>query len=876
MAQSPYKKNWKIPDRNFQMVHSDTFGPFEVSANGYRYMLVIEDIKTTFIWPFAMKKKSDAAGIIETWLKMVKTHFKSDVEIWHDDEGGEFSSTQLQEVFRKMSVKRTVTDTATPQMNPFAERTGRTLLEMTRAMLFAAGLPKWLWAEAFIWAATLKNMRPSRRLGQKTPWELVKGTKPDMKHIFIFGSPLQFKDNRDGLKKLQPRSLPGLYLGYDFDQHTYRILEPGRKLVTFSRSVKVNEDEILDQHDKPLIQSILDGCSIANRPPEILDGEEELMDMSLFDDEPLQDDRFQAAVVPAPQIPVVPPPAQQQPPPIPPQAPQVPPAVSSRRPTRSSTRKPVDRYSSTKRGRNTTRMAVSLNTKMLVEYSEPTTYKQAVTAGDKHLWLAAIRLELERFDELGVWTEVPRKKEYKCIRPKWVFAVKFDGEGLYVKHRARLVGMGNTQIQGVNYDETFAPVVRLESFRMLLAVSSHKKWTVWHMDVKTAFLNADIDDYDIYMSYPEGYLKPKDPSRCLKLKKSIYGLKQAGRLWSKKLFSVMRQMGFAQSANDPCVFSSPLLTIAIYTDDILLAGPDFDFYSRVKATLVSEFAMNDEGEVSTFCGIRVQKTDQGYRIDQQAYAQRVLEEFNMLDCKPMKTPMENRPSENPNTEPTYDCPYRSAIGKFRYLVDGTMPNLALSVSILSSTQHNYREEEWKAVKRVLRYIKYVSNQYIEYGTSDRIYASSDASYAMEPEARSRGGWFMHIYGGPVSWHCKKQTVTAQSSMEAEVITLNSAAKEAVWLVRLLLDMQTDVPTFTLKIKEDNQASINWTKNPVFHSKSKHILVKYHYIRELWDANKISLDWTPTAEMEADMHTKPLSRVLLERHCRGAGLKYDSK
>lgn len=139
MTQTPFKNKWKIPERNFQMVHSDTFGPFEVSANGNRYMLVITDIKTTFVWPFPMKRKSDAAAIIEEWIKMVKVHHKSNVEIWHDDEGGEFMAKDFRKMLKKLAIVRTVTDTATPEMNPFAERAGRTLVEMTRAMLFSAG-----------------------------------------------------------------------------------------------------------------------------------------------------------------------------------------------------------------------------------------------------------------------------------------------------------------------------------------------------------------------------------------------------------------------------------------------------------------------------------------------------------------------------------------------------------------------------------------------------------------------------------------------------------------------------------------------------------------------------------------------------------------
>ena len=256
MSQTPYRGKWRIPKNNFEEIHADIMGPFPKSVGGATYCLVLVDIKSTMCYTWALKRKSDCEDVIMKFLARIKKQHNANVLVFHDDKGGEFSSNKFDEFLSSLQIRRTQTDTATPQRNPFVERANRTLMGITRALLIQSDLPVWLWAEAVIWATHLKNIRPSSRLDLSTPWDEVYGSKPSGKHIFIFGSPVQYKNNRSK-KKLSDRSLVGLYMGYDFSSHQYRVLQAGKRSVEFSRSVSVNESEILDSHGKPKIQAYL-------------------------------------------------------------------------------------------------------------------------------------------------------------------------------------------------------------------------------------------------------------------------------------------------------------------------------------------------------------------------------------------------------------------------------------------------------------------------------------------------------------------------------------------------------------------------------------------------------------------------------------------
>jgi hypothetical protein len=349
---------------------------------------------------------------------------------------------------------------------------------------------------------------------------------------------------------------------------------------------------------------------------------------------------------------------------------------------------------------------------------------------DHEYWDRAIDVETKSLEGHGTWVLTKFMKGMRVIKTKWVFKLKFDAAGDYEKHKARLVARGFSQIKGVNFDDTHAPVVRLASLRIIIALASHKNMRLWHIDIKGAFLNAELTEHELYMEVPE-YLRKGNEGMVCKLLKSIYGLKQSGRLWWFTLCNFLLDLGFTQSLSEPCLFWKDGLYLCVYTDDILVAGSSEAAYLSLKNSLKSKFDINDLGKVSSFVGIRVIKNEIGYRLDQTAYIDEILEQFNMTDCTPADTPMQNYPTPNTAKVPSCDKPFRNAIGKLRYLVDGTFPNLATAVQILSSRQHNYIEEDWTAVKRIFPWLKKVRTQHIQYGGSDDILGSSDASYAMD-------------------------------------------------------------------------------------------------------------------------------------------------
>jgi hypothetical protein len=481
-------------------------------------------------------------------------------------------------------------------------------------------------------------------------------------------------------------------------------------------------------------------------------------------------------------------------------------------------------------------------TKVIPEalFTEPKNIEEAKRNIDYEYWEGAIDAETKNLSDHGTWILVKYVSGMRIIKTKWVFKVKYFASGDYEKHKARLVARGFSQIKGVNFDETHAPVVRLGSLRCLIAYASNQNWTLWHIDIKGAFLNAELKEHKLYMEVPENMRKGNEGMVC-ELVKSIYGLKQSGRLWWFTICEFLIGLGFKQSVSEPCLFVSSKLCLCVYTDDILIAGTCVDAYQSLKKSLVSKFDINDLGEATSFVGIRIAKNDTGYRLDQTAYIDEILALYRMTDCTPADTPMQNYPSPNLTKSPACDKPFRNAIGKLRYLVDGTFPNLAPAVQILSSRQHNYREEDWTAVKRIFRWLKKVRTQYIQYGGSDERIGSSDASLSMCTETRrSTSGYIFKWYGGPVTWQCKRQTIVATSSMEAELVSLCTTAKEGVYLNKCAIDLGIPKDSLSIIIEEDNQSCIKWCENPVFHSRSKHIEVRYYFIRDMVQKREVKV------------------------------------
>ena len=537
-------------------------------------------------------------------------------------------------------------------------------------------------------------------------------------------------------------------------------------------------------------------------------------------------------------------------------APEVDPRVEPiavRRSTR--TRKSPDRYGE--------RSAVAEDdeaVKLACDSESPKSYSEAMNHPHRNSWKSAMADEMKSLKVNDVWDLVPRPAGRKVIGSKWVFKVKVAADGSVTRHKARLVAQGYSQKPGLDYDETFSPVVRSETVRTIFALCAQKGLLLHQMDVATAFLNGKLEE-EVYMEQPHGYCENKD--LVCKLKRSLYGLKQSPRCWNVVLDKHLKSIGFNQHKEDPCLYTATggeTVIVAVYVDDLLIAAENENCLDKVKKKIAQGFNMKDLGELQSFLGIQVKQNEDGVFINQPGYTVKVLEKFGMKECNPVATPVNvsQKLKKDDGDEIVSQSLYQSAVGSLLYLSGWTRPDIAFAVHNVAKFASHPTKQHWIAVKHIFRYIRGTMDHGILYKRGDRaLVGYSDASWASDANDRkSVSGYIFTLAGAPISWRSKKQTTVALSTAEAEYIALSAAAQEAVWLQNLMLGLGLKIsPTV---INEDNQSAIAIAKNPQFHGRTKHVDIKYHFVRELVNKGTILVKYCATGDMLADLLTKGLA------------------
>ena len=496
---------------------------------------------------------------------------------------------------------------------------------------------------------------------------------------------------------------------------------------------------------------------------------------------------------------------------------------------------------------------------------EPTHHTEAL----KHeSWKAAMKDELKSIEDNETWELTTLPAGARPIGLKWVFKLKKDAAGNTIRHKARLVAKGYVQRRGIDFDEVFAPVARLETVRLLIAVAAQEGWEIHHLDVKSAFLNGELEE-EVYVVQTPGFEQKESEEKVFKLRKALYGLRQAPRAWNIKLDRSLISLGFVRSPLEHAVYvrssGGARLLVGVYVDDLVVTGSNIDEVKKFKKQMLDLFSMSDLGLLSYYLGIEVKQSEEGIKLSQTSYASKILEKTGMLQSNTCQVPMEQRlklrkSGEGKKVDATY---YRSVVGSLRYLVN-TRPDLAYSVGIVSRYMECPTSQHLAAVKQILRYIRGTLNlgcSYVRKSSQElNLLGYSDSDHAGDTDdCKSTTGVMYFLGGCPISWLSQKQKVVALSSCEAEYIAAATAACQGVWLSRLLAEMTGKEPV-KVQLLVDNKSAISLSKNPVHHDRSKHIDTRYHYIRECVEDGRIEVEYTATGDQLADILTKSLGRL----------------
>ena len=477
-------------------------------------------------------------------------------------------------------------------------------------------------------------------------------------------------------------------------------------------------------------------------------------------------------------------------------------------------------------------------------------------------WVIAMQEELHQFERNKVWYLVPPpvgKKE--PIGTRWVFRNKVDEDGHVIRNKARLVAQGYVQTD-LDFEESFAPVARLEAIRMFLAFAAHHKFKVYQMDVKSAFLNGELEE-EVFVKQPPGFIDEKHPHWVYRLDKALYGLRQAPRAWYDTLTKHLSENGFKRGAIDNTLFilreRGNLLLVQVYVDDIIFGSTDESLCKKFSKIMSSKFEMSLMGELTFFLGLQIKQTSDGIFINQEKYVRDILRKFDMNSSPSKSTPI-SAPltiDSDPDGKPVNTTVYRGMIGSLMYLT-ASRPDIMFATCLCARYQSNPKESHLAAVKRILKYLKGTPSLGLWYPKGSGLdlmgYSDSDHAGCKIDRKSTTGG--CHFLGGKlVSWTSKKQTSVSLSTAEAEYVSAASCCAQILWMKHQLLDYgikYSKTPIFC-----DNTSAIAISNNPVMHSKTKHIDVRYHFIRDHVMKNDVEIHFIPTDKQLADIFTKPL-------------------
>ena len=853
-----------------QIISGDVQGPFRVPASdGTKYNIKFIDQKSRYLHMETISTPSAKVALdsFKPFLLQIQKDTKKENKIFRCDGGGEFKGVFGSFLMDQGTVKQ-IGDAYEHHFPGQAENIHRSIMNKGRTCLIASNLPLDQYANAQLYSAYMHN-RTVHSGDTITPYEHRHHEAPTLNHIHQFGCvgyaflPPEVRDRPTMLGKLEPSAVKCRLIGYGDEDGAvqmagYKILveNNGDPYETISKSVR------FDDH-APMLP---------------------LPDSVPFDpshDEDLFGDPTFVPEIEAEEDPVVE---------------NEPVAIED-----DNDLDPLTNALSAK-------MKVELTSIIDEHYSHlwqqpkfkhldsealmyaflamtdgvatPLSRKEAMAGPEAAKWLAAEKIELAKMHKTGTWELIERPSGVNVIKSRWVYRKKLNSKGEVIEFKARLVAKGFTQVEGVDFKETFAPVAKMKSIRAVCAIAAAKGMKVFQADVPHAFLWPYLKE-EIYMEQAAGH---EVGSKICKLRRTLYGLKQSPREFNMLMDDYLRKEGFVPTISDTCIYIKHLANgdiqiVAVYVDDLFIAGKIDSTLTAFLAKLQKDFDMKPIGLLEWYLGCRFQQLEDGTIImDQETYLRQKLQEFEeWIGIEQRASPLppnwteilleESKPADK-------NFPYRSMLGSLMYAMVSSRPDLAFPVSLLSQFLAAPLEKHCSLLKHVFHYIRSNVDYSLTFeGSKDAIIMLEghvDAGYGNNIECRSTSGFCFTIGGSLVSWYSKKQGCVAQSACESEYISAAEAAKECLWFKNLLGEI--GFKQGCIKMYEDNQACIALSKNPQNHNRTKHIQLIYHFIRDCVQKGEIDLLWVPTKEQLADLFTKGLPGHVLRPLLSRLGVK----
>lgn len=834
-------------------ISSDVAGPFTTSVGLFKYYCLFIDKATRYRWVYFLKRKSEVFEKFKDFQAMLKRQFNRNMEVFKTDNGGEYNSDEFNEYLQRHGIEHEVSAPYSQWQNGIAERSNRTIKEMARAMMLAAHVPIILWHRAVAMAVHLLNRMPTSSLPDNgIPYEKLYSKSPPSDVIYPFGCDVYVFVQENARTVLEDTSKACYYLGpVDGSKDMFHYFNPVTKRPGISRdgifktdlqwtktrpNLRIEDLDAIFGDNEPAV--VVDKPIITPQPAPMANAEQNTADIhSVLDN--LASVAGQTVEHEARQL--------------------RPPAWLR---DYAYTSVLSDDVSKTE-GVDDIACIIS------PDGQRTFTLAEVRKREDWPLFEEAMRVELEAMEKNETWEDAELPEGRTLVGYVWTFTIKQHENP--PRYKARLCAQGFTQVHGMDYFETFSPVISQTSLRVLLSLAAANGWHLHQMDVHTAFLQGTIDA-EIYMRRPSE-INSDGKAPVVRLKKAIYGLKQSSRIFNDKINDFFINLGFTRSKAEPCLYTMgkghQQIVIGVYVDDIVIAGADMDRVNWVKKCLSGEYPMKDIGPLKTILGMEVTRKGNTLSLGLKKYFDIIMKRFNMADAYPAAVPIDPNIKYSADMSDyieedatsTNELPYRQVLGALLYATQAVRLDGSYAVSKLARYMNNYNIAHWRGVQQLLRYFKGTTDIGITYNgkhdtNTNILEGYVDADWAADIDTRrSQTGYIFYLNGGPVSWQSKKQTTVALSTVEAEYMAMSAATQELLYLRQLLEDLGFPQRNATT-LYEDNQGTMALaTGRGGMAKRTKHIDIRHHFVKEKIAAAQLKIEYVPSALQRADIMTK---------------------